>query len=66
MKVRVNGEEVVVAGGVSLAALLARMKVCAERVVIEYNRRILASQEWDGVLLKEGDHLEIVSFVGGG
>lgn len=66
MNIRVNGEELAVASGIALDALMQHMKICAEKVVVEYNRRILSAKEWAGICLKEGDALEVVSFVGGG
>jgi sulfur carrier protein len=35
-------------------------------IVIEHNQKIVANDDWDNVILKNGDVLEIVSFVGGG
>jgi thiamine biosynthesis protein ThiS len=37
-----------------------------DRVAVELNREIVPRPEWPGTLLKDGDRLEIVHFVGGG
>lgn len=66
MKIRVNGEEREFADGLSLARLLEELQIRAGRVVIELNRNIVAREAHGSTLLKEGDALEIVHFVGGG
>jgi thiamine biosynthesis protein ThiS len=66
MKIRVNGEEREIADGLSLARLLEELQIRAGRVVVELNRNIVSREAHDTTLLKEGDALEIVHFVGGG
>ncbi len=41
-------------------------KLIPSQVVIEYNENILNRDLWKSIILKEGDKLEILSFVGGG
>ncbi len=41
-------------------------KLEPSQVVVEYNQKILKREYWKSTVLKEGDKLEIVSFVGGG
>ncbi len=38
----------------------------ADRVAVELNRGIVPREQWADTSLGEGDHLEIVQFVGGG
>lgn len=66
MKIRVNGEEREIADGSSLARLLEELQIRAGRVVVELNRNIVSREAHGSTLLKEGDALEIVHFVGGG
>ena len=66
MKIRVNGEEREIADGLSLARLLEELQIRAGRVVVELNRNIVSREAHGSTLLKEGDALEIVHFVGGG
>ena len=66
MKIRVNGEEREIADGLSLARLLEELQIRAGRVVVELNRSIVSREAHGLTLLKEGDALEIVHFVGGG
>ncbi|MFO7154969.1 MAG: sulfur carrier protein ThiS [Caldicoprobacter oshimai] len=34
--------------------------------MVEHNYRIVRSEEWQNIVLKENDNLEILKFVGGG
>ena len=65
MNVRVNGELREVPEGETLRALVARFNMVPEKVAIELNRRLARADKYD-LPLKEGDELEIVTFVGGG
>ena len=66
MNVVVNGETRAVPDGVTAAQLLQALQIAPERVVVEVNLTILKRAEHSGTLLKEGDSVEIVRFVGGG
>jgi thiamine biosynthesis protein ThiS len=66
MRIRVNGEDKEIADGLSLAGLLDELQIRAGRVVVELNRDIVRRDAHVSTLLKEGDSLEIVHFVGGG
>jgi len=49
-----------------LAALVEALDMKSDRVAIELNREIVPRDLWSQTPLKDGDHLEIVHFVGGG
>lgn len=66
MKIHINGEEKDIANGLTVAELLEEMQIRPGRVVVERNREIVAREAHVLTLLKEGDTLEIVHFVGGG
>jgi sulfur carrier protein len=66
MKIRVNGEEKEIADGLNVARLLEELQIRPGRVVVELNRNIVSREAHGLTLLKEGDALEIVHFVGGG
>ncbi|HET9314102.1 MAG TPA: sulfur carrier protein ThiS [Vicinamibacteria bacterium] len=66
MLVVVNGEELHVPVGTTVAALLQRLEVAPQRVAVEHNRRVVPRSEHPSVRLNHGDHVEIVTFVGGG
>ncbi|HUR92762.1 MAG TPA: sulfur carrier protein ThiS [Gemmatimonadaceae bacterium] len=63
----VNGEERDFPAGSSVADLLASHKLDPRMVVVEHNRAILRDREaYHGIILADGDVVEIVHFVGGG
>jgi thiamine biosynthesis protein ThiS len=66
VRVRVNGELRGVGRETRVADLLASLGVSTPRVAVEYNREILPKQEYEATVLREGDVLEVVTFVGGG
>ena len=65
MTVRVNGEPRDLPDGETLRALVGRYKLAPEKVAIELNRRLVRAEKYDEPL-KQGDEVEIVTFVGGG
>ena len=66
MKIHLNGEEKEIADGLSIAQLLEELQIRSGRVVVELNRDIVSREAHGSTLLKRGDALEIVHFVGGG
>jgi len=66
MKIKVNGEEKEVAEGLTLSALLESLGLHPSRVAVERNLEIVPREKYAQTVLKEGDELEIVHFVGGG
>jgi thiamine biosynthesis protein ThiS len=50
----------------TLAALLDRLAMKADRVAVELNLDIVPRDRWSTTELHDGDKLEIVHFVGGG
>jgi thiamine biosynthesis protein ThiS len=66
VRVRVNGEPVLLSAGSSVSDLLARLGVSLPRVAVERNREILPRAQYPSTVLGDGDELEVVQFVGGG
>ena len=66
MTITLNGDPFEVAGPVTVAELLQRLEIDARRVAIEHNLVVLKRTLFDGTVVKEGDAIEIVNFVGGG
>ena len=66
MDVMVNGEQRSLPDGTTVTRLLESLKIVPERVVVEVNLNILKRAECPSTVLKEGDQIEIVQFVGGG
>jgi sulfur carrier protein len=65
MTVTVNGDPRDLPDGETLRTLVARFNHVPERVAIELNRRLARADKYD-LPLKDGDVVEIVTFVGGG
>lgn len=66
INVIINGKTERITAGMSLQSLLKLLGIKSERVAIEYNREIIDRNQFDALQLKEGDRLEIITFVGGG
>jgi sulfur carrier protein len=64
--IRVNGEHRRVAGGISIAAMLAELGLDPQRVAVERNLEIVPRSTLGEVQVADGDAYEIVHFVGGG
>lgn len=65
MKVTVNGDPRDLPEGTTLRELVKQFNLTPEKVALELNRRLVRSEKYD-TGLKEGDEVEIVTFVGGG
>lgn len=63
--VRINGEELDVAGS-TLSEYLSKTDYDANRIAVEINNNILPKDKYSKTVLRDGDIVEIVSFVGGG
>jgi thiamine biosynthesis protein ThiS len=66
LKLRINGNDRDVPDGLNIVALLEHLDLPADRIAIELDKEIAKRSEWERIILKDGDVLEIVSFVGGG
>ena len=68
MKIRVNGEErlIQINTSISLNETMKLLGYSSNTVVVELNKLIINSEEWENKYIKNGDKLEIVSIVGGG
>lgn len=63
--VKINGEILDVAGKTILEYLLSA-NYDPMRVAVEQNGNIVPKVQYEQKVLKEGDNIEVVSFVGGG
>jgi thiamine biosynthesis protein ThiS len=65
MTITVNGNEQDTTDGTTVHDLIAQHQLTPQKVAIELNKRLLRTEKYDTVL-KAGDEVEIVTFVGGG
>jgi len=64
--ITLNGKPHAVEQRMDILSLLETLKVPPASVVVERNRNILQREMFDRVILKDGDELELIRFVGGG
>ena len=63
--VKINGEELNIAGK-TVAEYLRATNYDPKRIAVERNGDIVPKAQYGETVLKDGDSVEIVSFVGGG
>jgi thiamine biosynthesis protein ThiS len=66
LTITLNGEPVELSGPLSVTELLSRLEIDARRVAVEHNVTVLKRTAFDETVVREGDEVEIVVFVGGG
>ena len=66
IQIQVNGEERGCPADATVEDLLRELAIKTERVAVELNLEILDRKEFDQRSLKQGDRVEILSFIGGG
>ena len=63
--VKVNGTELDIAGK-TLTEYLATTNYDMKRIAVERNGDIVPKAQYGETVLRDGDNIEVVSFVGGG
>lgn len=63
--VYINGCEQA-ANGKSIVDIINEMNIDIRTIAVELNEEIVAKADYDKTIVKDGDVLEVVSFVGGG
>ncbi len=66
MTITLNGDPHQIPGPLSVSALLDQLAIDGRRVAVELNLAVVKKAAYDSSLIKEGDEVEIVNFVGGG
>ena len=66
MQLQINGELRSFPEKLSLSELIVQLGMKQDRVAVELNLEIVPRGNWEATVLKDGDKLEIVHFVGGG
>ncbi|ACM19946.1 thiamin biosynthesis sulfur carrier protein [Geotalea daltonii FRC-32] len=65
MEITVNGEKTAI-DAMSVLSFLQKIEIDPKRVAVELNLDILPKADYGTTMLKDGDQMEIVHFVGGG
>ena len=66
MTILLNGESFETDGPLSVTRLLAGLDIDPRRVAVEHNRLVIKKAAYGNTLVREGDEVEVVNFVGGG
>lgn len=66
IKILINGKEEKLESEMSVLELLKKKNIRPEVVIAELNEKIINRKDYQSTLLKEGDVLEFVFFMGGG
>jgi len=66
MVIVLNGKEAEIEDGMTVLAFLESREIATETVVVEHNREIVPEDAFGKIELNDGDHLEVLRFVGGG
>jgi len=66
LQITLNGDAHEVAGPLTVKELLARLEIDGRRVAVEHNLVVLKRDAFDVTMVRDGDEIEIVNFVGGG
>jgi len=64
--VRLNGKDREIDSGLSIKELVKSLDLNPRLIVVELNREIISQDSLSEILVLDGDHLELVHFVGGG
>ena len=66
LTIRLNGEPHALADPVSVSALLESLGIDPRRVAVEHNLVVVKRDVYASTIVRDGDEVEIVNFVGGG
>lgn len=64
--ITVNGKQIQLISEMSVADYLEQNNYKVNRIAVEMNEEILPKYSYSDTMLKDGDRLEVVTFVGGG
>lgn len=66
MKITLNGESSTVKDGSTIADLLRSLDLAPVRVAVEVNEDLVPRTTFADAAIRDGDRIEVVTFVGGG
>ena len=65
-RITLNGDPYEMDAPLTVSALLASLEIDARRVAVEHNLVVVKRVAYDATMVRDGDQVEIVNFVGGG
>jgi thiamine biosynthesis protein ThiS len=66
LTITVNGDRLEVVGPLTVTDLLTRLQIEPQRVAVEHNLSVVKRTAYGETMVRDGDEVEIVNFVGGG
>ena len=66
MTIILNGDKHELVAPLSVSDLLQQLEIDARRVAVELNLTVVKKAAYESSLIRDGDAVEIVNFVGGG
>lgn len=66
IRVTINGDARDFPGELSAMEMMATLGLPATKVALERNREVVPKSTYGDVIIRDGDQLEIVHFIGGG
>jgi thiamine biosynthesis protein ThiS len=66
MDILLNGEKRDIPEGLTVDGLLRHLDILPGRVAVEINEMIVRKSTYGSSIVKEGDRVEVVQFMGGG
>ena len=66
MEITLNGEKYTLETGSNLVDLIEKLGLNIDKLAIERNLEIVPKSKFAMTIIKEGDKLELVHFIGGG
>ena len=64
--ISINGKKEILENEMSILELLRKKNIRPEVVTVELNEKIIERKDYQTIILKESDMLELVYFMGGG
>ncbi len=64
--ISLNGEQKEIPEGLTIRGLLESLNIRHQRVAVELNETIVKKDRYEETAVRDGDVLEVVSFMGGG
>jgi thiamine biosynthesis protein ThiS len=66
LRIQINGEPRELDDELPLSSLVVLLNLKPQQIAIELNKIVVRRAQWEDTVLREGDQVEIVHFVGGG
>ena len=66
LAITLNGDPYQLDGNPRLSKLIERLNMRSSRIAVELNGKVVPKAQYDATMIRAGDVLEIINFVGGG